>query len=228
MANSLESDFLKYKETNQEERIKSVSESPEVLKYYHGLFRVVYDNIPADERELLLSSPVEFVSSKLYFRGMSFEKVKELIIDGIMFPESGDYNGTAVFMTDSPVGAIGFLRKGSALAVVDPEKLDYLSLQKKIYDVASEEYQTMSRVHLLRIPIDERVLESYYMVDRWDTKSPLIDGRQWSNMAMRKPQPIMSVKKLIVVNSENKENYLIFDPSDEHDMKGLKEIYSCV
>lgn len=221
----LRAEISDFQANGVENQIEQVANQSEVKERYKGLFRIVYQQLPENERAALLADPINFISTKLFFRGLSLPKVKELLVNEIMKPESGDYNGTGVFTTDSPVGAIDFLQPDGALAVIDPDKLDYLEPEQGVHDIGSKEWKALAKEYLDKFSLEDRILEAYRVADQWDTKSTYSRGRPWHTIALRRPQPLGAVNKLIVFNGENSEP-LALDPAVEQDKAMLKKIFS--
>jgi len=207
-----------------EAKIEKALAKPEVAERYRGLFRNVYELLPENERESFLANPIDFISGQVLFRGMGRRKVAELLSEGKMLPESGDYSGTAVFATDGPVGAIDFVSKDGALAVIDPEKIDYLE-QGKIYDAGSEELRRLEQARLASLPPKDRALASYAVADNWDTRSTYVPGRPWHTVALRREQPLAAVARLVTYKPGSEEPATL-DPANTEDRAYLDSIFA--
>ncbi|MDP6756387.1 MAG: hypothetical protein QGG82_01780 [Patescibacteria group bacterium] len=178
-----------------------------------------------EEQQEFFQDPVSFVSRENYFRGMSPKKIQEAVQGGRMIPEPGDYTGKAVFLTDSPLGAAEFTPNDGSFAVIDPSKLEYMEQSEegvKVHDIFSDEYKELERKYISSLPEDEQGLAAYTAINRWDTMSKYSQSKPWHTIAMRKDQPVSSVRAFVVFDKITKD-VTVLDPSKEEDMEKLWE-----
>jgi len=198
---------------------------PEVKRRYEKLIPLVCQFLHEIERKSFLEDPINFISQEYYFRGMSHVKTQEAIQNKAMVPESGDYTGTAVFLTDSPLGAAEFSPQDGSFVVIDPEALEYLEEGEgagKVYDASSKEFQQNEKEYIEGLPEGEQKLAAYTAINNWDTMSKYSQSKPWHTISMRKEQSISSVKVFVVFDRETGEPTM-FDPSIDEHMSQLNE-----
>lgn len=195
-----------------------------VLRLYPAFLELLAE----EERWVFADDPMRFVSQQFFFRGMSIPKMRELLRESRMKPESGDYNGTAVFVTDSPVAAAEFMADESALVVLDPMAVEYLEPEHGPYDVSSRAFHALEREFLATLPTKERRLAAYTCIDHWDTIGPFAQGRIWHTISLRKEQPLAAVRFVVMYHEVAGEPLVYEVPSRPEDLELLKQHFGIV
>ncbi len=179
--------------------------------------------LPPEEVRFLLEDPVEFTSKSCFFRGLTREKVAQCLQTGLMLPQYGQMNSHAVFETDSPylalIHATGHL---SALAVVDPDKVDPLT---PLVQPGTPAYAALAGQGCKVCGKPGCHKAACFEAQNYvDTISMSTIGHAWHNIELRKPQPLSGVRCFSV---EQRDFCVLLDPADPDHRQKLHRLYLC-
>lgn len=171
------------------------------IQEYVNFAKALLNTLNPVEKRQFAASPISFTSNHLLFRGLTPEKLTELLKTKTFTPQRGDLSaGTGVFFTDSPLTAFTYQER-SAVVVVDKEKLDLLN--GAIVTVGTEAYRNKIQDLLKDLNPEEKRLAAYTVEEKMDLAYQANQGSSGMNFSVRKQQSQDCINNILKYSNGN-------------------------
>lgn len=187
---------------NKDQIDSKFKDKPEKAAEFLAFAKALYPHLSPEEQATFIAHPIEFLSSKLVFRGLTQKKYEDAKQQGKLTPQGGAMGmGTGVFYTDSPYQAITYQEKGTIIVVAKEDLI--LHTKHGILKPGSAEYK---KAHNEVPPGSVSVWD---MEDLWDLSNQSGWGAKDSVFCLREPQPLSNTK--VCLRWDDKQNKFVED-----------------